>query len=104
MTMRFDELSPSAKTAYKRRVLQDFTDHGMSEQEALINYVFCVNPDPIKWLEHRYGISKENAEVLRSSGLATYKANGGTGYCRNMERAIHKKQCTCKKPIVPKFD
>ena len=97
-------MSPSAKAAYKKRVLQDFTDHGMSEREALINYVFCVNPDPIKWLEHKYGISKEDAEALRTSGLAIYKENGGTGYCRNVERAVYKKQCGCKKPIVPKFD
>jgi len=102
--MRFDEMSPSEKAAYKKRVLLDFTEHGMSEREALINYVYCVNPDPIKWLEYKYSIDKENAEALRTSGLETYKANGGTGYCRNVERAAKKKQCTCKKPIVPKFD
>jgi hypothetical protein len=102
--MRFDEIPPSEKAAYKRHVLRDFIDHGMSEREALVNYVFCVNPDPQQWLKYKYDIEEKEAMALRSSGLSIYKLNGGTHYCRNIEKAVNKKQCTCKKPIVPKFD
>jgi len=100
--MRFDEMTSAEKIAYKRRTLHDFMDHGMSEKEALANYVFCVNPNPLAWLEHRYKMSEGEAESLRRSGLETYERNGGSRYGDGIEKAEpQKKACKCRRPILP---
>jgi hypothetical protein len=100
--MRFDEMTPAEKITYKRQTLHDFMEHGMSEKEALVNYVFCVNPDPLAWLEHKYKMSPEEAESLKVSGLGTYERNGGSRYGDGIEKASPKKKtCNCRRPILP---
>ena len=100
--MRFDELSPEEKIAFKKHTMKDFIDHGMSEDEATVNYVFCINPEPIKWLEHKYRFDAETAESLKTSGLRKYKEGGGTQYPTNMERSEPPKRiCKCRRPVVP---
>jgi len=100
--MRFDEMTPGEKIAYKRHTLHDFMEHGMSEKEALVNYVFCVNPDPLVWLDHKYKMSPGEAESLKRSGLETYERNGGSRYGDGIEKANPKKRtCKCRKPILP---
>jgi len=100
--MRFDELSPTEKIAYKKHTLEDLTKNGMSEREALVNYVFFINPDPIKWLSHRYGMIEEEVTSLKASGLEKYKLNGGTRYNDGIDcSALPMKACKCRRPILP---
>lgn len=103
--MKFDDLSPEERIAYKSTVINDFKEHGMSEREALVNYVFCVNPDPLIWLEQRHSIPSDEAEMLRQTGLSKYKENGGEHYCRGVgprsKGKPEKKACKCRKAIIP---
>lgn len=96
-------MSKAERIDYKRTVMQDFIEHGMSEKEALVNYVFCINPDPLTWLEYRYSISKDDATSLKNEGLDKYRKNGGKHECRKVIPSSSKptRSCKCNKPIVP---
>lgn len=100
--MRFDEMTPLEKVEYKKKVLKDFVDHGMTDDEALVNYVHLVNADPYKWMQHKYCMDQPTCESLRESGAEKYVKNGGTIV---LETAAPKKKkkhaCKCKKAIVP---
>lgn len=101
--MRFDELSRDEKVEYKKAVIRDFIEHGMTEEEAIVNYVFYINANPYPLLEQRYSLSREAVDELRKSGTVTYKKNGGT----EGNRGIHlpkpkaKRSCGCKRPVIP---
>lgn len=103
--VKFDDMSAAEKTHYKKSVISDFVKYGMTELEAVVNYVFCVNPKPLDWLDHRYHISNEEAASLRESGMSKYKENGGTLGCRDIEpsagRSAKAGSCKCKRPIIP---
>ncbi|MDR0522833.1 MAG: hypothetical protein LBG62_00155 [Candidatus Methanoplasma sp.] len=101
--MDFADMTASERAAYKKALIGDFTDRGMSEREALACYVFCVNPDPVRWLGHKYGIPPGEAESLRESGMAKYAEAGGTADLRRAPSAPPraKRQCRCSRLIVP---
>lgn len=104
--MKFDDMTSKEKLEHKKKILKDFTDHGMSDQEALVNYVFCINPDPLKWLDYKYCITSEDALRLRDDGLRKYKEAGGEYGCGDVEpsegRVAQKKHvCKCRKPVIP---
>ncbi|MDR1404565.1 MAG: hypothetical protein LBJ20_03235 [Candidatus Methanoplasma sp.] len=101
--MKFEDMSKAERTAYKKTVIGDFIEHGMDEKEALVNYVFCINPQPFDWLEHRYGIRKDEAVSLRDNGMSKYRETGGTyGFNGPQPSPVRKRTyCKCVKPIVP---
>lgn len=102
--MKFNDMTNAEKIEYKKNVIKDFKDHGMDDQEALVNYVFCVNPDPLKWLEYKYCIGENDALKLKEDGLKKYKENGGECGCQGVEPAekiVKKHICKCRKPVIP---
>lgn len=101
--MRFDELTPEQKVEYKKAVLEDFKIHGMTDDEAIVNYVFYVNANPYPWLEERYSLSKDKVDELRQSGTVTYRRNGGTEGSRgvHLPKPREKRSCGCKRPVIP---
>ncbi|MDR3075092.1 MAG: hypothetical protein LBU30_03505 [Candidatus Methanoplasma sp.] len=101
--MNFEDMSKTERTDYKKAVISDFVEHGMDEREALVNYVFCINPQPLNWLEHRYGISREEAVSLRESGMSEYIKNGGSREYGGSRPSSYRKtgSCRCIRPILP---
>ena len=101
--MKFDEMSPEERVEYKKQVLADFIEHGMSEEEAIVNYVFCVNSDPLRFLELKYKISGEDAMSMKTSGFAVYRKNGGTYSFESIAPEKKKHKCKCRQAMVPHF-
>ncbi|MDR0887930.1 MAG: hypothetical protein LBM39_01940 [Candidatus Methanoplasma sp.] len=100
--MRYETLTPQEKFEYKDRLLRDFTEHGMTDEEALVNYVHCVNRDPVKWMSYKYNMPAEKVAELRESGLRRYHANGGKCPYGDVEPPGPKeKKCNVQRIIVP---
>jgi len=95
-------MTPDEKVKYKHDSLRLFKDNGMTEEEAVVNYVFCINPDPLRWLGHRYGCSEEVAMRLMMSGTRKYADRTGCTPSDHVKPfAKDRKVCKCKRPIVP---
>jgi len=101
--VRFDELSADEKREYKKAVIEDFLAHGMTEREALVNYVFYVNANPYPLLEQRYSMTREEVDELRMSGTAAYRRNGGTEGNRgiHLPKPKERRSCGCRRPVIP---
>lgn len=100
--MRYDTLTPREKLELKDKIVGDYVRHGMTEEEALVNYVHCVNRDPVKWMGYKYGMAAEKAASLRESGLRAYEKNGGTFPYAHVEPPGPVRTCRCSpKVIVP---
>ncbi|MDR2845646.1 MAG: hypothetical protein LBV63_00025 [Candidatus Methanoplasma sp.] len=100
--MKYDMLTPREKFEYKDRVIKDFTEHGMTEDEALVNYVHLVNRDPVKWMGYKYNMSEARVFELRENGLRKYRDNGGKFPYDDVEPPGPKcNSCKCKQAIVP---
>ena len=92
-------MSPIEKVEYKERTITDFKAHGMTDDEALACYVYLVNPDPFKWMLHKYQIGKGQCEKLIADGEEKYLGNGGTIEVKPLPKKDH--VCKCKRPVIP---
>jgi hypothetical protein len=100
--MKYETLTPREKFEYKEKVMADFIKHGMTENEALVNYVHLVNRDPIKWMKYKYNVSEDEAIELKESGLLKYRNNGGQFPYYDVEPPGPRcASCTCKRAILP---
>ncbi|MDR3206027.1 MAG: hypothetical protein LBT41_02880 [Candidatus Methanoplasma sp.] len=99
--MRYDALTPLEKMEFKDNVIKDFVEHGMTEEEALVNYVHCVNRDPVKWMNYKYGMGAERVAELKASGLESYKENGGAFPYSHVSPPGPRPACRCVNVISP---
>jgi hypothetical protein len=73
----------------------------MTEDEALVNYVHCVNRNPVRWMGHKYNMSEADVAELKESGLRKYRDNGGEFPYGDVELPGPRCGCKCKQAIVP---
>ena len=97
--MEFDDMTPVEKVEYKERVIADFTDHGMTDEEALVCYVYMVNSEPYRWMAHKYQMGKDKCEKLIVSGQEKYRSNNGGIVMKPAPEKDH--VCKCRKAVIP---